>query len=146
MSTPSVPIYCAENKGGLAALRAAGLSSSFRSTEAVSYFPLSHPSQPQSSVTALLAASLSFKTLCKTKAGAHCSLTKVAPCVRRRVGLLGLWRSLSGGFLLLTLAFLPSYNFERPGLQFLSSAVSAEFWIFPSLLPPVYPNQFLPAL
>lgn len=47
---------------------------------------------------------------------------------------------------LLTLAFLPSYNFERPGLQFLSSAVSAEFWIFSSLLPPTCSNQFLPVL
>lgn len=144
MSMPSVPIYCAETRGGLAALRAAGLSSSFRSTEAVSYFPLSHPSQPQSSVTALLAAGLSFKALCKTKAGAHCSFSKVIPRVRWRVGLLGSWRSLSGGLLLLTLAFSPSYNFERSGLQFLSSAVSAEFWIFSSLLPLYILISFFP--
>lgn len=139
-------ILCREPSTAPAALRAAELSSSFGSTEAVSHFPLSHPSQPQSSVTALLAAGLSFKALCKTKAGAHCSFSKVTPRVRRRVGLLGSWRSLSGGLLLLTPAFSPSYNFERPGLQFLSSAVSAEFWIFSSLLSHTYSNQFLPVV
>lgn len=37
-------LYSSESKGQLVALRAAGLSSSFGSTKAVSYFPLSHPS------------------------------------------------------------------------------------------------------